>query len=60
LDTITLIRLIRAVFSLSPGQAKEVKIRAEGLAASLDQYQSRIADDLSEAVKRERQEQFRP
>jgi hypothetical protein len=53
-DTITRIRLIRAVYSLSPGQAKEVMVRAEDLAASLDEYQSKIADGLSERIKREK------
>ncbi|HEY7156299.1 MAG TPA: hypothetical protein VH575_20195 [Gemmataceae bacterium] len=46
IDNITRIRLIRAVYSLSPRQAKEVMVRAEGLAASLDQFQSQIADNL--------------
>ncbi len=45
-DSITRIRLIRAVCSLSPRQAKEVIVRAEGRATSLDQYQSEIADNL--------------
>lgn len=43
IDAITRIRLIRAIFSLSPREAKEVMVRAEGLAESLDQYQERIA-----------------
>lgn len=46
LDPITRVRLIRAVFCLSPGQAKEVIVRAEGLAASLDQHQENIAKAL--------------
>ena len=45
-DPITRIRLIRAVFSLSPGQAKEVVVRAEGEAESLDQHQTKIAETL--------------
>jgi hypothetical protein len=45
-DDIARIRLIRAVYSLSLKQAKELMGRAEGLAASLDQYQSQIADEL--------------
>lgn len=45
-DSITRIRLIRAVYSLSPSEAKEVIVRAERLASSLDQFQSEIADDL--------------
>jgi hypothetical protein len=51
---ITRIRLIRAVYSLSPSQAKEVMLRAEGVAASLDQYQSRIADNLPQGVEGEK------
>ena len=49
-DPISRIRLIRAVFSLSPHQAKEVFVRAEGEADSLDEFQGRIAD----AVTKER------
>ncbi len=45
-DAITRMRLIRAVFSLSPRQAKEVIIRAEGQASSLEEYQGKIADNL--------------
>ena len=46
LDLIARIRMILAVFSLSPGQAKEVMLRADGIANSLDQHQQRIADQL--------------
>jgi hypothetical protein len=46
LDAITRIRLVRAVFSLSPGQAKEVALRADGVAQSLDEHQGKIADSL--------------
>jgi hypothetical protein len=46
-DPITRIRMIRAVYSLSLGQAKEVWVRAEGVADSLDEYQGKIADELS-------------
>lgn len=47
LDAITKIRLIRAVFALSPGQAKEVALKADNIAQSLDEYQRKIADNLS-------------
>ncbi len=47
LDLVTRIRLIRAVFGLSPGQAKEVMLRADGIANSLDEHQQRIADQLA-------------
>jgi hypothetical protein len=53
-DSIARIRLIRVVYALSPGQAKEVIVRAEGLSTSLDQYQGKIADNLSEGLKREK------
>jgi hypothetical protein len=49
-DPITRIRLIRTVCALSPGQAKEVVVRVESQAASLDQYQGRIADHLGLVV----------
>jgi hypothetical protein len=53
-DPITRIRLIRTVCALSPGQAKEVVVRAEGQAESLNQYQGKIVDNLLEAQKQER------
>jgi hypothetical protein len=37
IDPIGRIRLIRAVHALTPGQAKEIVLRAEGDAESLDQ-----------------------
>ena len=46
IDPIGRIRLIAAVYSLSPGQAKEVVVRAEGEAESLDRHQDQIAEDL--------------
>jgi hypothetical protein len=46
-DPITRIRMIRAVYSLSPREAKEVWVRAEGEAESLHEYQGKIADELS-------------
>lgn len=46
IDPITRVQLIRAVFGLSAGQAKEVILRAEGLAKSLDDHQEKIAKTL--------------
>jgi hypothetical protein len=46
MDTITLIRLVRKVFSLSSGEAKDVMLRAENIASSRDEYQGRIAERL--------------
>jgi hypothetical protein len=47
LDLITRIRMIRAVYGLSPGGAKEVMLRADGVANSLNEHQQRIADQLA-------------
>ena len=46
LDTITRIRLIRSIYSLSPAQAKAVWVRAEGLAESLDEHQGKMVDTV--------------
>ncbi len=46
LDANTRIRMIRAVYSLSLGQAKEVINRAEGQTTKIDDQQSKIADIL--------------
>ena len=54
IDAIARIRLIRFVFSLSPRQAKEVMVRAEGRAASLDQFQNKIADVLRSPTAKEK------
>ena len=45
-DLITRIRMIRSVFGLSPGGAKEVVVRAAGESKSLDQHQEKIANEL--------------
>jgi len=44
IDPITRIRLIRKVFTLSLGQAKDVILRAEGAAESSEQLQGKIAE----------------
>jgi hypothetical protein len=41
------VNILRQVFGLSLVEAKEAYIIAQGLADSLDEYQGRIADDLS-------------
>ncbi|HET6878897.1 MAG TPA: hypothetical protein VFI31_02005 [Pirellulales bacterium] len=46
LDDITRIRLIRVVCSLSLGEAKEVMLRAEGDASTLDEFQQGIAEAI--------------
>jgi hypothetical protein len=46
LDTITLIRLVRVVYSRSLGEAKEVWVRAERLAESRTQHEEVIADAI--------------
>ena len=50
LDLITRIRMIRAVYGLSPMQAKEVMLRAEEIAGSLEEHQQRIANTLPEPI----------
>jgi hypothetical protein len=47
-DMIARIRLIRAVFSLSMVEAKEVWVRAEGLADSLEEHQERFIKPIEE------------
>lgn len=47
-DIISRIRLIRKVFSLSLGEAKDVQVRAEGIADSRDQLQERIAREIED------------
>jgi hypothetical protein len=44
-DSITMFRLIRSVFSMDFVEAKEAILKAEGW-ASLKQYQDAIADEL--------------
>jgi hypothetical protein len=46
LDRITRIRLIRTVFSLTLGEAKEVLVVSEGWATSLDQHLETIAQQI--------------
>jgi hypothetical protein len=45
-DPITRIRMIRTVCDLSLREAKEVLVRAEGLAESLDEHQAKLAENL--------------
>jgi hypothetical protein len=52
-DAITRIRMLRAVFSLSPREAKEVSLRAEGIAESLDRHEEMIAEELARAARAE-------
>ncbi len=46
IDTITGIRMIRAVFSLSPREAKEVMLRSDNSATSVAENQERIANRI--------------
>jgi hypothetical protein len=50
IDPITRIRLIRAVFSLTLGKAKEVVVRVDGEAKSLDEHQANIATAIKNGV----------
>jgi hypothetical protein len=51
LDQLTRIRLLLRVFDLSFAEAKEVGLIADGLAASLEQYQERFIEPLEEALE---------
>jgi hypothetical protein len=50
LDAIALIRFVRSVYSLSLAQAKEVWVKAVGVAESLDSHEGRIAEAFSPGV----------
>jgi hypothetical protein len=50
LDPITVIRLLRSVFSLSLVQAKEVMVVAERSASSLEKYQEKLALSLEDSL----------
>ncbi len=54
-DPITLLRLLRRVFSLSLVQAKEVKVTAEGWASSLEEHQERLVPVVEQALARAEQ-----
>jgi hypothetical protein len=45
-DRIAAIRAIRERFHLTPRQAKEVMLQAEGTAASLEEHEARLAEQL--------------
>lgn len=49
-DRITAIRVIREQFGLSPAEAKEVMLQAEGIAASLGEHQERLAEALKRTL----------
>ena len=57
LDSITRIRLIRAVYSLSLREAKEVWVRAEDVAESLTQHQAKAAEVVSQIIERSQNHQ---
>lgn len=46
LDSITKVRLIRGVFSLSPREAKEIVLRSQTPPATLDQFQENISNNI--------------
>ena len=52
LDSITRIRLIRAVYSLSLRQAKEVWVRAEDIAESLVVHEAKTAEVIAPIIER--------
>jgi hypothetical protein len=51
-DRIAAIRIIRELFGLDPGQAKEVMLQAEGTAKSIDGHQERIAVQLEQFLEK--------
>lgn len=51
LDFAAGIRMLRGVFGLSFPEAKEVTLKAEGIADSLDAHQGRIADVLERELE---------
>jgi ribosomal protein L7/L12 len=57
-DRITAIRMIRERFGLGLAKAKEVMLQAEGMAATLDEHQERLAEALTH-IPREREAQAR-
>jgi hypothetical protein len=55
IDTITMFRLLRTLFSLDLGEAKEIIVKGHGWAESLPEYQDKVAkiitDGLSDSDK---------
>ena len=56
-DLITAIRVIRERFGLDLGQAKEVMLQAEGIAASRQEHEERFIPAVKEAIARIRSEE---
>jgi hypothetical protein len=55
LDSITLTRLLRKVYGLSLAEAKDVQIRADGLAASLDAFQEGLVPAVEKMLGNEQE-----
>ncbi len=53
LDWAERVRMIRSVYGLSLAEAKEVKLRAEGIDMSLDEYQSKVILPALEEAERQ-------
>jgi hypothetical protein len=51
LDRFALIRMLRSVFSLGLGQAKEVMLQADGIASSLSEHEERLLPALKTALQ---------
>ena len=51
LDAISSIRMLRQVFGLSLGGAKEVTLQATGEATSLDEHQARWVPHVEQALR---------
>ncbi len=52
LNSIQRIKLVKQLYSLGLKEAKQVSIVASGVASSLDEHQSNLADALQEALDR--------
>jgi hypothetical protein len=50
LDPITLIRMVRRVYQLSLAEAKEVTVQADGLAATLEEWQEKLLPAIEQAL----------
>jgi hypothetical protein len=55
MDQMTLLRMLRKLFSLSPRDAKAVWVRAEGLADSLEAHQKKFLPAVEQLLGEQRQ-----
>ena len=55
IDNITRVRLIRSVFSLTLREYKEVWVRAEGIAESVEQHEENIFESLKPLLTKKKE-----